>query len=176
MKILIIYATTEGQTRKIARFMRQELKNVGHQVEITDATDDPPDPSNYDAILIGASIHIGKYQRSIKHYIISHLGELNDMPSAFFSVCMAVASGLEEKIQEAEDILSKFLRDTGWNPSETTHIAGALKYTQYNYFIKLVMRMIAKKRGESTDISKDHEYTDWDAVKDFALHFANNPG
>jgi menaquinone-dependent protoporphyrinogen oxidase len=35
------------------------------------------------------------------------------------------------------------------------------------------MRMIAKKEGGDTDVSKDHEYTDWGAVKDFVLAFVS---
>ncbi len=174
MKILIVYATTEGQTRKVARFMAEVLEKAGHHAKIADATDEPPEPTDFDAVMIGGSVHLGKYQRSVKHYIISHVAELNQLPSAFFSVCMAVASGLEEELQEAEDILSHFLKDTGWNPKATTHVAGALKYTQYNYFVKLLMRMIARKQGGATDTSKDHEYTDWDAVKSFVLNFVGS--
>jgi menaquinone-dependent protoporphyrinogen oxidase len=54
----------------------------------------------------------------------------------------------------------------------TTQIAGALKYTQYDFFKRLIMKMIAKREGQTTDTSKDYEYTDWNAVKKFTLEFA----
>ncbi len=41
MKILIIYGTTEGQTRKIARYMEEQLQGAGHSVVISDVTDGP---------------------------------------------------------------------------------------------------------------------------------------
>ncbi len=47
-------------------------------------------------------------------------------------------------------------------------IAGALKYTQYNWFIRWVMKGIARKEGGSTDTSRDHEYTDWRQVAAYA--------
>jgi menaquinone-dependent protoporphyrinogen oxidase len=171
MKLLIIYGTTEGHTRKIARFMENVLQDIGHEVTIADASDDPPSPTYYDAIIIGASIHIHKYQPAITHYINSHLDLLNKMPGAFFSVCLAVASDLEEEHQEAQKITSDFLMQMGWKPLITTQIAGALKYTQYDFFKRLVMKMIAKKEGRSTDTSKDYEYTDWEAVKKFVTGF-----
>jgi menaquinone-dependent protoporphyrinogen oxidase len=34
MKALIIYGTTEGQTRKIARFMENVLEEMGHKATI----------------------------------------------------------------------------------------------------------------------------------------------
>ncbi|WP_036383853.1 flavodoxin domain-containing protein [Muricauda sp. MAR_2010_75] len=172
MKILIVYATSEGQTRKISRFMEEVLQAKNHSVVIADATEDPPSPEKFDAVLIGSSIHIQKYHSSIKDYIMKNLDELNIKHSAFFSVSMAIASDIEEEHKEVEKIAQHFLDQTGWKPNETHHIAGALKYTQYDYFKKLIMRMIAKKEGGSTDTSKDHEYTDWDAVRSFVLDFA----
>lgn len=174
MKILIIYGTSEGQTRKIARFMEDVLQDENHKVVIADASEEPPNQSGFDATLIGSSIHMHKYQSSIHNYIMENIDELNKKPSAFFSVCMAVASDIDEEHQEAHDIAEKFLKQTGWKAREISHIAGALKYTKYDYFKRLIMRMIAKKQGGDTDTSQDYEYTDWDAVKAFTLGFINN--
>lgn len=172
MKYLIVYATTEGQTRKIALFIKDCLSELGHAVTTADASDDPPVPQEYDAVIIGASIHIHKYQSSVLHYVKHHADALNKMPSAFFSVCLAVASGMEEEHKEAENITQQLLGQTGWKPLITTQIAGALKYTQYDFFKRLIMKMIAKKEGRPTDTSHDYEYTDWDEVKKFVLKFA----
>ena len=173
MKILIVYGTTEGQTRKIARFMEDVLQDAGHKVAIADATEEPPDPNAYDAILIGGSIHVGKYQSPVTHYITHHVATLNKMPGAFFSVCLAVASDMEEEHREAEKITSDFLQHTGWKPRMSTQIAGALKYTQYDFFKRLLMKMISRREGRTTDVSQDYEYTNWDAVKQFVLEFAD---
>jgi len=172
MKVLIVYGTTEGQTRKIARFMEDVLKEAGHQVFIADAADEPPAPEEYDAILIGASIHIHKYQSAVTHYITSHVVTLNKMPAAFYSVCLAVASDMVEEHREAQKITDDFLQQTGWKPLMNTQVAGALKYTQYDFFKRLLMKMIAKREGHITDTSKDYEYTDWNAVKKFVNDFA----
>jgi menaquinone-dependent protoporphyrinogen oxidase len=172
MKLLIIYGTTEGQTRKIARFMESVLEDCGHNVTIADASDDPPSASDYDAILVGASIHIHNYQSAVMHYVQQNSEVLNQKPSGFFSVCMAVASDLEEEHKEAKKIATEFLFKAGWSPATVGHFAGALKYTQYDFLKRLIMKMIAKKEGGSTDTSQDHEYTNWDAVKAFAMDFA----
>ncbi len=172
MKILIIYGTIEGQTRKIARFMEEVLQDAGHKVAIANAIEEPPSPGAYDAVLVGSSIHMHKYNSAIVDYATRHATTLNGMPSAFFSVCMAVASDLEEEHREAEKIASDFLDQVGWQPMQVQQIAGALKYTQYDFFKRLIMKMIAKKEGGSTDTSRDHEYTDWEMVKKFVLEFS----
>lgn len=174
MKILIIYGTSEGQTRKIARFMEEILQAHQHQVVIADVTEEPPSPDTFDAILIGSSIHAHKYNPAIEHYATEHVETLNNKPSAFFSVCLAVASDLEEEHREAHKIAEDFLSKVGWQTDDVAHIAGALRYTKYDYLKKLIMRMIAKKKGNDVDTSKDYEYTDWDAVKEFTLAFAES--
>src|SRR5689334_13903279 len=128
MKILIVYGTTEGQTRKISDFMEVILKNGGHEVIVANASETPPSPSSYDAVIIGASIHIHKYQSSVLHYINRHVDSLNKIPSAFFSVCLAIASDHEEEHQEARKITTDFLERIGWRPLMVTQVAGALKY------------------------------------------------
>jgi len=172
MKILIVYGTTEGQTRKISHFMEATLKDAGYEVTVADASETPPSPSAYDAVIIGASIHIHKYQSAVVHYINRHVEALNKMPGAFFSVCLAIVSDLEEEHKEARKITTEFLEHAGWKPLMTTQIAGALKYTQYDFFKRLIMKMIAKREGRTTDTSKDYEYTDWIAVREFVKEFA----
>ena len=173
MKLLIVYGTTEGHSRKIARFMKDILQDAGHEVTIADASDEPPGPKDYDGVLIGGSIHIHKYQPAVAHYITHHVAALNKMPGAFFSVCLAVASDIEEEHLEAQKITSDFLLQTGWAPLMTTQIAGALKYTEYDFFKRLIMKMISKKEGRTTDTSQNYEYTDWNEVKKFVVEFAD---
>jgi len=172
MKLLIVYGTTEGQTRKIARFMEVVLSDAGHQVTIADASDEPPSPLSYDAIMIGGSLHMHKYQSAIADYITRHAFVLNKKPGAFFSVNLAMASDIEEEHLAAEKIKNEFLLQAGWKPLMTTQIAGALKYTEYDFFKRLIMKMISKREGRTTDTSKDYEYTDWHEVKKFVIEFA----
>lgn len=171
MKILIVYGTVEGQTRKIARFMADILQEKSHQVVISNAVENPPAPIDFDVVLIGSSIHMSKYNTLIKSYIEDHIKVLNSKPTAFFSVSMAVASSIKEEHDEVVQIATDFLKETKWNTNTIWHIAGALKYTRYNYFKKLIMRSIAKKEGGSIDTNKDHEYTDWAKVKEQVLQF-----
>ena len=165
MKILIIYGTTEGQTRKIARFLKDEAEKAGHDATLSDASDNPPDPDGFDRVIIGASLHVEKYQSPVKHYATKHYEKLNQMPTAFFSVSLSAAGKDKDSLAEISRIADKFCEDTGWRPRIVEQVAGALLYTQYDFFKRFIMRMISKKSGGDTDTSNDYEYTDWEQVK-----------
>jgi menaquinone-dependent protoporphyrinogen oxidase len=70
--------------------------------------------------------------------------------------------------RDVSGVLDVFFRKTGWHPEWVQPVAGALRYTKYNFIIRQVMRMISKRAGGSTDTSHDHEYTDWVGLERFA--------
>ncbi|MCW9705842.1 flavodoxin domain-containing protein [Fodinibius salsisoli] len=165
MKLLIVYGTTEGQTRKICTFLRDEAKKAGHEVSLNDTTRTVLHPDGFDAIVVGASLHAEKYQSSVKHYIREHSEVLNNMLGVFMSVSLTAAANEPESWEELKTITDEFLKVTGWQPDYVEQVAGALRYSKYNFFKKFIMRMIAQKSGGDTDPSKDYEYTDWEQVK-----------
>ena len=165
MKLLIVYGSTEGQTRKICEFLRDKAQGSGHEVSIIDSTGADLHPEGFDAVIVGASVHANKYQTSIKHYVTKHAEQLNELPGVFVSVSLTAAHDEPESWKELNKITENFLSETGWTPSFIEQVAGALRYTEYNFFKKFIMRLIAQKQGESTDTSRDHEYTDWDQVE-----------
>jgi menaquinone-dependent protoporphyrinogen oxidase len=52
-------------------------------------------------------------------------------------------------------------------------VAGALAYSKYSFFVKLVMKTIAWKAGGPTDTSRDYEFTDWATLDRFVLERAS---
>ena len=174
MKVLIVYGTIEGQTRKIARFMEDVLQERDHKVVISNAIEEPPLPGPFDVVIVGSSIHMHKYNSAIKEYVTDHADTLNSKKSAFFSVCMAVASDIAAEHEETEALARSFLEETHWKTDAVGHMAGALKYTKYDFFKRFIMRMMAKKQGGDTDTGEDHEYTDWADVKSKVETFVGN--
>lgn len=167
MKVLIIFGSTEGQTRKISIFLKEELLKSGNLVTLADATDKPPLPDGFDLVLIGSSVHMHKYQPAVLHYVKKNAAALNTTKSGFFSVSMAAAGYDPQSLKELKEMTASMLEHSGWRPAHVELVAGALLYTQYDFFKKLVMRMIAKTKGEDTDTSTDHEYTEWSKLKVF---------
>jgi len=169
-RILIVYGSTHGQTAKVARFLAGELQ--GEAVEASSA----PDPAPYDGVIVAASVHIGDFQKSVRQWVAAHASSLEAKPTAFLAVCLGVLQAEPQVKRDLEGIVGKFLARTGWRPSETKLVAGAVLYTRYNWFLRWMMKRIAAKAGGSTDTSRDHEYTDWADLAAFARSFARRAG
>ena len=165
MKLLIAYGTTEGQTKKICEFLRDEAQKNGHNVILSETTGPHLQPKEFDAAIIAASVHYGQYQASIEHFVQKHNNVLNSIPGIFLSVSLTAASNEPESWEELELVTEEFLNKTGWKPIHVEQVAGALRFSKYNYFKKFIMRMIAMQKGGGTDTSEDYEYTDWGQVK-----------
>jgi hypothetical protein len=69
-KIYIPYATTEGQTAKIAEYIVDVIQAHGHEADAVDikASGDSV-PGGYDGVIVGASIHMGKHDKSVSDYV-----------------------------------------------------------------------------------------------------------
>ena len=163
-------ATREGQTEKIARRIAATLDAQGHVAELFDA-DHPPaslELERFQAAIVGAPIHAGGYPKSIVRFAREHRVLLERIPSAFFSVGLAVASRTSDGRAQTQPLVERFVKQSGWRPKRVELVAGALPYSKYNFLIRFIMRSIAKKEGGDTDTSHDYEYTDWSAVDRFA--------
>jgi menaquinone-dependent protoporphyrinogen oxidase len=173
MNILIVYGSLEGQTQKISEYIANILQNKGHQITTLSNKHLPADfqVDDYDAVIIGGAIHMGRFPNHIKKFIITHRDWLNETPGAFFTVCMGIHSKQPESREQAIHYGDDFLRQTGWYPALTETFAGAVKYTQYGFITRYIMKKITAREGGSTDTSRDHEYTDWNKVAGFTEEF-----
>lgn len=169
-RILIVYASSFGQTHAIADAIASRLRERGHTVEEADAGAAAPlaPPSDYDAIVIGSRIQYGKHAAAIVDYVRRHKGELANRPTSFFSVSMAAANGGADP----NGYLERFTADAGWRAARAVAFAGGLPYRQYGRILRFVMKQISKRAGHTTDTSKDHVFTDWLAVARFADEIA----
>jgi len=176
MNILLLYASLEGQTAKIAGRIAEQLRNEGHQVttETCDQLAADFTINAYGAAIIGGPIHMSHYPKPLKKFVEQHHDWLNKHTSAFFTVCMAINSQRPESRQEAESFGKNFTQETQWHPTQTATFAGAVKFTQHGFLTRIIMKLISKREGGNTDTTHDHEYTDWDAVMRFTKQFMNN--
>jgi menaquinone-dependent protoporphyrinogen oxidase len=170
-RILVLYGTTDGQTAKIAGSFGHALRAHGFEVDVVDAGRDAPPPEAYSGVVVAASLHAGGYQRSVRRWVRAHAQMLNGKPTAFLSVCLAVLEQNPKVQRELVGIITRFLASTGWQPTMTKPVAGALLYTRYNPIKRWMMKRIVRKAGGDTDTSRDYEYTDWNDLRAFADEF-----
>ncbi len=166
MKILIVYASTEGQTRKIAQFCADHLIEQSHSVEVLGAGDAKDvDLGRFDAALVAGSVHAGRYQKPLVKFATRQAEKLNGMNAAFMSVSLAAAGDDAEDWDGLKECVARFASKTGWSPPKVFHVAGAFRFTEYDFFKSWAMRWIASQKGEDVDPHVDKEMTDWAALK-----------
>jgi menaquinone-dependent protoporphyrinogen oxidase len=163
MRILVPYGTTEGLTAKISEYVAEVIRGHGHEAEAVNIKGSgAPSPDAYDAVIVGASIHMGKHEDYVLDFVRKNRDALERLPSAFFSVSMAA----HDNPEEAEGYIEEFARETGWRPARVGLFGGALLYTHYGFIKRHLMKKIARDKGNpDTDISRDYVYTEWDGVK-----------
>jgi len=171
-RILIVYGTTDGHTARVAEAIAMTVRKAGHET-IVHPTDDLPDAldiESFNAIIVGASVHYGKFQRSVARFIRQHLTTLSKKPSAFFAVSGASSSGAQGR-EEARTFSDPFLKELNWAPRRIEQVAGAFPFTRYGWWKRMMMRYIVRRAGGEAHTRKDYAYTDWDRVSRFAEEF-----
>ncbi|ELZ88307.1 protoporphyrinogen oxidase [Haloferax sulfurifontis ATCC BAA-897] len=125
----------------------------------------------YDSVVVGASIHVGKHQGEVRDFVTDNQDALSEMPTAFFQVSLSSAN--EEKREEAAGYVESFLTETEWHPDRIGQFGGALRFSEYGFLKRLMMKRIANDLlTEERKPTGDLEFTDWDAVDAFAADVA----
>lgn len=175
MKVLVVYGSNFGQAETVVRRIAAALEGRGHAVAVHkgDAVPTGVAVADFDAVVVGASIVVGKYQGYIRDFVRRNLDALRARPAAFVSVNGANPESDPGWQAEARGYVDGFLQETGWEPRWTAAFAGALRYPRYGRVLRFVMRMISRQEGGPTDTSREFEFTDWDHVDRFAAELAD---
>ena len=172
----VLYATTEGQTRRIAERIAHHLRERGLDA-VAIAVDSPEASAiawdRVHGVCLGASLHIQKHQDAALAFAKAHRAELSAHPSLFYSVSLSAASKIPDERLAAERLSGELPRKAGWEPTRIASVAGRLAYTRYGFITRWFMRRIARKEGASDDVTRDHEYTDWMQVAALADELAD---
>ena len=171
---LIIYSSTDGQTKIICEKIKNFSKNSESikLISLEEANDF--NLQSYDDIIIGASIRYGKHNKNLYKFISSNKAILIKKRSAFFSVNV-VARKPEKNTPETNPYMKKFLKISNWKPDKLGVFAGRVNYPNYGFFDKYIIRLIMLITKGPTDTSKSFEFTDWSKVEDFARELSLSP-
>jgi len=171
---LVCYGTSEGQTQTVAGRIASILRRRDHDVTRVDLGAGPPDSpvASFDAVIVGASIHVGKHQPAVTAFVRDHREALAGKPTGFFQLSLSSAVDDETRRAEAANYAEAFVEETGLRPDRIGLFGGALRYSKYGFLKRLMMKRIAAAATGDTDTRRDYEYTDWAEVAAFANDFA----
>ncbi len=165
--LLIIYSSTDGHTAKICKRITNYLdrENTTKIVSIEEAM--KFNLSEFDKIIIGASIRYGRHAKKLYKFIELNKTILEQKESVFFSVSV-VARKSEKNTPETNPYIKKFLKISKWKPTKIGVFAGRVDYPNYSFFDRYVIKFIMFLTNGPTDTSQSFEFTDWSKVDDFA--------
>jgi len=182
MRAAVFFATRESHTGRIAARIATDLRAHGAEVDVFDVrTDTPLEWSRYAAACVAASVHAGHHEPEMIAFVRRYRAELDRLSAGFVSVTLSEAGAEDptrssaERERAAADVrrmIDVFVTDTGWRPARCLPVAGALAYSKYNFFVRFIMKRIARKAGAPTDTSRDYEFTNWQALDRFVEQLA----
>ena len=170
--VLLVYATREGQTEKVAERIAGYLRDRGDNARVLNAADAAIRQmtlEGFDQLVFGASMHAGGLEKEIVTFLNERQSEIERLPRSLFVVLLSAATG--DPVRRAEslaDARAKIDDQLKVSFDDVEMIAGALKYSRYAWPMKWLMRRIARQEGGDTDTSRDYEYTDWKQVEAYA--------
>lgn len=164
MNFLIVYGTSEGHTRKICEHIAERLTAGGHSAALRDSAKPLADvkPADFDAVIVAGSVHQKQHHEALKLFAAAHREQLAEMPTFFISVSLSAA--FERGRDEAESYVTEFVNQTGWSPGHSLVVAGALRFSEYDYFMQQIVEHVVMRDHELGEKTNDYDFTDWAAL------------
>ena len=122
--------------------------------------------SEYDKIVIGASVRYGKHNPKVYEFIRKHEKTIEKKPNAFFSVNVT-ARKLGKNLPENNPYVMKILKNISWQPKNVAVFAGKIDYQKYKMLDRLFIRLIMMITGGPTHPNSVSDFTDWKKVTSF---------
>ncbi|WP_170325598.1 flavodoxin domain-containing protein [Ruegeria arenilitoris] len=176
MTVLIAFATVDGQTEKIARFISNIATKSGYNTKVINTDELPGNVSLDDVVkvILLAPVHERRHPESFEAFVTSQKDALTKRRSLVLSVGLkaAFASGREE----ARDYLNEMLLRTGFEPNATALVAGAVRPENYGYFEREIVKHVVLLGQKIDPRNGVREFTDWDELTSIVMDFLGGNG
>lgn len=174
-RVLVVFASSHGQTATIAEAIGARLRERGAHVELCNAhAETPPPPDDYDVVGLGSHVRHGKHDAAIHRYIDRHLSGLQARQTFFFSVSLTASD--KPYLPDPGSYIYGTTYATAFRADSAAAFGGALPYRKYNPVLRVLMKLRSSLHGHPIDTSRDHVFTDWTQVRLFADEIADWPG
>lgn len=148
MNILIAYASKSGTTRGAAEMLAKLL--INHTATLADLEKTTPVPGDFDYIVIGGPIRMGKAHKALRRYLASFDEALCKIPHTLF-LCCSIPHQFEHYL---ECTFSDALRESA---EDALYFGGELNLSKQRGFDKLIVRMIRNSIEESAEEEEDED-------------------
>ena len=127
--------------------------------------------AEYQSVLFGMPVRYGRHNREMVSFIKNHSAQIQQMPFGLFSVNLT-ARKTDKNSATTNPYIFKLLREIELQPPLIGVMAGSLKYPEYKWIDRIMIRLIMKVTGGPTDTSVVYtEFTNWQQVKQFTQDY-----
>ncbi|MDP2234477.1 MAG: flavodoxin domain-containing protein [Actinomycetota bacterium] len=149
-KVLVVYGTKTGCTAGIAEQIGKTLAENGVEVDVTPASD-KPDPSAYDAIVVGSGVRASNWHGAVKEWVKTNASTLKSKPTAFFTTCLTMGAQ-PEKADEVRAYTDPLIAESGVTPVEIGLFAGMNELAKFSLPERLIMKAMKAPQGDFRDL------------------------
>jgi menaquinone-dependent protoporphyrinogen oxidase len=150
MKVLILFTSKYGAAEKCANLLSEKLN--GHVTIINLKETKNITLSDYDKIIVGASVYAGSIQAEVKDFCAANSNLLLSKPFAFFLSCMSDGK------EEIKSYMKRSFSNELINHAIVIDSLGyGFNFGKMNFFERQIIKVVVKsknKKGES-DIKLD---------------------
>jgi menaquinone-dependent protoporphyrinogen oxidase len=147
-RLLVAYASQHGSTGGVAEAIGKELCNRGAAVDVR-SLKNVGDLNEYRGVVVGSAIYRGKWLPEAVDLVERNRAALQQIPVAYFLVCMTMCEPTEENGRKALAYLDPVLKAVPHvRPVKVGTFAGALNYSNLSLPIKVVMKLKGAPEGD----------------------------
>jgi len=151
-RILVAYASVYGSTAGVAEAIGKALQNKGCTVDLA-VMKSVSSPGDYDAVVIGAPVYMGKMVGDLKKFVWKHRDALAKVPIAAF--CVGVAP-LGKDPGDVDTVMNIFRTAVALlEPVTVTMFAGKIDMQKLPFMHKWIWKKIDGPVGD---------FRDWEAI------------
>lgn len=162
-QVLVTFATKYGATAEIAEKIGDVLRQAGLTVDVL-AAESAPDPSNYEAVILGSGVYMGSWRKPAAKFLKTHEQALAQRPVWLFSSGPTGEGDPEEllkgwRLPGAQQAVADRI-----HPRDVAVFSGAIKEEKLNFFEKWILKNVKAAVGD---------FRDWDGIASWAASIAN---
>ena len=154
--VLIVYASRCGSTGEVARAVGQELTAQDQVVDVRRAQD-APDPSGYQAVVVGSAVRFGKWLPEAVEFVKKNQFALGRVPTAFFAVHAWALDDSPASQRQRQAYLEPVRRIV--TPKREAFFAGKLDLARLSFGERALAKLVR---------APDGDLRDWDAIQGWA--------
>lgn len=153
-QILLAYGTVAGSTGEVAQAIAKEMETSNVVVDVK-PVEEVRDIEEYHAVVVGTAVRMFRILGKTKRFLRKHRKALNQVPTAYFLLCLTMGEETPEHIQKATNYAKPMVNVR--EPVSLGLFGGCVDHEKLTDFF-----------GKSMKSLPEQDHRDWDKIQAWA--------